>query len=637
MRITRLAALVLMFIAGSVQAQGRGRVTLPYTVTDASGLQWTIYQQGWFRHGGSTQLFNQAGMLIINGNGVSANAAQARQDEKTGEIIFDGINAAGVSVVRRVLVNREDSYVRYVDVFKNNTQQDMTINVQLTSNYNYGVQGSMNVNDPKNNDRAIGVATLLQTNRAVFEMFGGKGARQSMLINAQPNGNIFQVQTPLTIPAEKEVALLHLHGASPSPDSAQQFILGVRESKLTSDLPLEVRRIIANVAEVQMVGDREILRGETFDVIELRDGDQLKGTLAEKSYKLQTFYGPVEVAAERVIGLINIGQFKPRQLLVTVDGEVFGGTLDIPAISLQLSSGQTTRIPLSQIERIGYRKRSQEPEEWPIDRPVVALRSGERLMIAMPESPIEVMTRFGQIKLPPQSIASLWFQAEDHGVHEVRLTDGSRFAGLLTADNYGFQLVGTTSQQKVTIPSAAIARLWFNNKDEQPALESPTLSLNSQDVLVGTLTGQLQLETRFDTISINAAELSALTHGPEAGMDVQAILWDQSSIGGQLREPTLTCQLVSGIEMKIPITLISSYNNPRPRPSEGVVQHIKFVVKELGAEDWKLRERAESQLVIMGPHIVPVLKEMRPSQSPEAQQRIDSVLSKLQKKLDDKR
>ena len=91
----------------------------------------------------------------------------------------------------------------------------------------------------------------------------------------------------------------------------------------------------------------------------------LKGTLKEKSFKLDTFYGPVELPVEKVIGLINVGEYRPRQLVVTADGEIFGGKLEKETIGIELSSGQVTQVPLGQINRLGYRKRAGEPEEWP--------------------------------------------------------------------------------------------------------------------------------------------------------------------------------------------------------------------------------------------------------------------------------
>jgi hypothetical protein len=62
-----------------------------------------------------------------------------------------------------------------------------------------------------------------------------------------------------------------------------------------------------------------------------------------------------------------------------------------------------------------------------------------------------------------------------------------------------------------------------------------------------------------------------------------------------------------------------------------MAERIRAVVSELSAQDWKQREAAEAQLVSMGPAVAVILKELRNAQSPEAQQRIESVLKQLEK------
>jgi hypothetical protein len=636
-----IAALVVLAWSVSAFAQlvaaqrvpvGAGAVNLPYTVNDNSGNQWMIYQQGWLRMQGNMPLYSQAAMLNINGNGLSSRGNQARIDEKTGELVLEGMNAAGVNVTRRVLVNRNEGYVRYIDVLANPTGQEMSINIQINSQFNYGVQSSQNIDDPKKKDKPIGWAAALHAGRSVFELYAGKNAKVVPQVNGQANNNNCTATLQSAIPPNGQIAVLHLHGTANFTDAAAQFVSNLRESQLIADLPVDLRKLIVNIAPSQSIGDREVLRGELFDVVELRGGDQLKGTITESTYKLQTFYGVIELPAERVVGLINVGQFKPRQLLVTVDGEVFGGSLSKETVAVQLSSGQTTQVPLTQITRFGYRKRAAEPEEWAFDRPMIRLRSGERMMVAMPGKDIDVMTRYGLLKLKPDSIASIALQTEEHGVHEIRLTDGSQFAGLISVPEFAMQLVGTATQQTVSFPAAAVLNIQFSKAGEEPESSAAVLQLTNQDKLVGALQGQLKLDTLFDTIAINAAELRGMQHAPDAGLDVQVTLWDQTTLSGQLHEPEVTCNLKSGVSVRIPVALIDRYTNPEPLPSPMMIDRIKAMVAELSADDFKQREQAEQQLIAMGPSVAAVLKEMSGSQPPEAQQRIESILRQVEKK-----
>ena len=210
--------------------------------------------------------------------------------------------------------------------------------------------------------------------------------RSAGSVQWEQGNNVMQYTMQLEVPAGKTVAVMHLHAIVATPDKGTELVDALKLSKIVSDLPPDIRKAIVNFPVSRVyIGDREILRGSLFDVVELRGGDSLFGTLQEKSYKLKTLFGEIDLPAEKVVGLINVGQFRPRQLVVSTEGEMIGGTLAKQTIDLQLGSGQVTQIPLSQISRIGYRKRADEPDEWKFDKPMVLLASGDRMNIQMPD------------------------------------------------------------------------------------------------------------------------------------------------------------------------------------------------------------------------------------------------------------
>ena len=649
-----LFVLTMLTLASQVDAQARGRrpaasagnVNLPHNVSDSQGNQWMIYQNGWIQMQGNQPLYSQGAVIQVNNNQPNFRGNQAKQDEKTGEIIFENMSVAGFSVTRRILIDKEQAYARYIDIVKNNQQQEVTANIQIQSNFNFGVDQAATINDPRRKENQIAWSASNGNGRAVLEMYAGKGSKIVPSFNFQQGNTTIMGSMAVPIPAGKDVAIMHIHAVVGTPEQGETFVQNLREGRMLNTLPVDLRKKIVNFVTAQgFIGDRELLRGEMFDVVEIRGGDQVRGTIKEPAYKLTTFYGDVELPADRVVGILNVGDFKPRQLIVTTDGEIFGGRLAKQTIDLELTSGQTTQIPISQMTRAGYRKRGDEPEEWTFDKPFVALRSGERVGIQMPTTPIEVVTRYGPLKLDPKAVAAIVFQTEEHGVHEIHLTDGSKFAGLVAASEFDMKLGGATTQpsgggsqstsQIVKFPSSAIARIQFATplEDVDPA-QSPTLDLANDDVLVGTMSGNMKLDTAFDTLTLNAAEIKKLTRGnADAGaLDVQVTLWDSSIVSGQLQDPTLKCQLGSGVTLAIPIALLDEYNQPQPAPAAGMVDKIKQAVAQLNADEWKARDRAEAELTAMGSVVSGVLKQMRPDQPPEAQQRIDQILAAVAKK-----
>lgn len=654
MNRVRIGALVLLLVYGLsfrlagaqrvpariVRPGGAGGVNLPYVAADSTGGQWRVYPGGWLQQSGNMPLYSQGAMLIVNGNQPNMNNNMARMDNETGEVVFENMNAAGVTVTRRVLIDKEIGFVRYVDVFKNNAAQDQTINVQINSNFNYGLQNGQSVPDPRRKGQDVAWVGQTHANgMAVIEVYAGKGSKLDPNINGQVNNNVATCTFQLPVKAGKEIAILHLHGTAPGLDAGVQAVNNIKEKDILKSIPRDVRKLLANVATTQsFVNDVEVLRGDLLDVVELKTGDQFKGTLKDASFALDTFFGPAQIPADKVVALMNAGKFRPRQLIVTSDGQIIGGTLKKQSVDLQLSSGQVTQIPLAQIGRVGYRRRDGEPEEWTFDKPMVVMRSGERVGVKMPAANIEAMTRYGRVSLKPESVAAILLQSEEHGVHEFLLTDGSRFAGLLGAEQLDLVLNTPTNgggEQAVKFPTSAVARIQLVGKVNEPEEAVPTLDLTSDDQLVGTIDGKLELATAFDTIAVNAAEVKSLTHDLNTAADVSVTLWDGTSLSGQVQGQQLSVALVSGSRMQVPVATVVRYEQPQPQPSKQMIDKIREVIADLNADDWKKRDRAQAQLVAMGPAAAGVLKKLRDQQPPEAQQRIDAILKELDKPRSD--
>lgn len=647
--LTILAALALLLCApipAPAQAFARGRffpnnnpaangvVNLPYMFQDGAGGSWRVYQGGWFQQNSNMPLYSQGAMLMIDGQAPNMMNNTARFDPKTGELIFDNLNANGCSVTRYVTLDKAGPYIRYIDVFKNTGGAAKTFQVTIQSSCNYGLTGGQGVPDPRKKDQNLGWVAQTGANQCVAEMYAGKGAKLAPQVNWVQGNNQIQATIALNLPPGKQMAIMHLHATAPTTDAGARFMTDFKEAPLLKSIPSALRRLIVNFRAGQdFIGDLEILRGDAMDVVELHGGDSFKGTLKETAYDLQTFYGDISLPPDKVIGIINIGQFRPRQLLVTADGQIIGGRLKKQTIELEMSSGQVTQIPLSQVARVGYRKRAGEPEEWTFDKPMVLLRTGERIDVQMPTGPIVFVTRYGTLSLRPEQVASVQLQNEDNTVHQVELTDGSHLAGLLTADSFDMKLDVGGTPQNVKIPTSAMVRLQLTAKVKETDDSTPVIKLSNEDQMIGSLAGQLKLATAFDTIQINAPELKGLTHSADRGaQDVQVTLWDGTTFSGQVEEPELTCALLSGVTVKVPVSLVQEYTQPQPRPSTATVERIKGILQnDLSNEDYHVRERARAELLSMGTPVIAVLKDLRQNLSPEAQKSIDVVLEELEK------
>ena len=164
--------------------------------------------------------------------------------------------------------------------------------------------------------------------------------------------------------------------------------------------------------------------------------------------------------------------------------------------------------------------------------------------------------------------------------------------------------------------------------------DAPTLRLRKDDLLVGSLqTGKLKVDTAFDTVTVDAAELRSLTRGKDNPADLSVTTWDGTVFNGQVQEADrrLPPELRRGRARAVRPD--RQLHQPRPRPCRRLMQdQIKKLVADLDADDWQARDAAEKQLVKLGPAVTGALRAARDKAPPEAQQRIDAVLRQVNKK-----
>jgi hypothetical protein len=99
-------------------------------------------------------------------------------------------------------------------------------------------------------------------------------------------------------------------------------------------------------------------------------------------------------------------------------------------------------------------------------------------------------------------------------------------------------------------------------------------------------------------------------------------------------ESHVTCLLKCGVGLRIPISLIDLYNQPLPLPSSATAKRIRQVVRDLDSDDWKTREHAQNQILMIGPPAMAVLKQLQPSAPAEAAQRIELIINRLSSQLE---
>ncbi len=641
-------ALLACAIFSAKPARAGQPVSLPYILHDDFGSTWDVQYDGSIGDGGN-DLYDGGGRIFINNAAqyVSPNQ-QAVFDAAHNELTFPPMPMGPVTVSRRVACFKTLGCIRFIETLENTGPSP--VHIQLRAYFNLGgtVQQAIPLLDEKRPGRQPVGYAFGDQNNGVAMIGAGRGSKVLPRFQYQQNNDNIDCFYEIDVPARSTVAVVHCQLRRKVPPSAAEAWKSLSERELLKDLPKDLRKRIVNFPGGDaFIGDIEILRGDVLDVLELRGGDAYRGMVKIDAFRLQTIYGPITLPADNVICLINVGTYRPTQLLVTADGDVFGGRLDITSLKLQLTSGQYTNIPLSQITRLGFHRRPGEVEEWNLDTKSLALlRTGERLRINIPPAELNLATPSGLIRLNPAIISSVVFASDENVVPQVHLVDGSKLSGLLSLPAFDLALaksaysqppvngsLSASVEQRVRIPSASLLRMNFVPEQEPDALPS-TLTLTNQDVLYSQLTGSLALETRFDTLHIEGSQIKQLRHTSAGALDIQITLWDDSTLSGKLVETHLTCLLRCGVTLRIPIALVEEYHQPLPQPSPKIIQRIHQVARDLDADEFRQREWAQEQILSIGPSVLSILKQIQKTAPPEAVRRIEVITLKLTRELE---
>jgi hypothetical protein len=592
-------------------------------VTDPLGNHWTIGPLS-SSQTGNQPVYADVADLCVDSTRPNFTPGHARL-EPNGEVVFNFDPGNGYTLTRRARVVENGLVLRVADVITSTDGRAHCIW--------YGAHMQMpsrNVEAIQSDGGLVGYILEDIQGRAVVEIWGATAGAATFKIDPRANNNGIVAEdggTPLAAYGGRPVAIVHLHGTTADIASAHALVASLNSDKILADLPDDLRGHAVNfLPATQLISIADLLRGDESDVVELRSGQRLHGLIQEKSLHLHNVVGNLEVQLSELEGAVmNKGPDWDCNLL-TRGGDVLRGRLELASVHLLLPDGNTTEVPASEITRLGMHAGSAATQ--PAEAAWISTAGGDQIGIELPTVPIEIDTRYGALKIDPAVIAEINFSQVGHNDHEIVLADGSRISGILTSPTIELKprQIGSSP---ITLAVSALSTLHLR----MPASQDKTkamIKLIGGDVLVAKITGDISLDTTFNAATIHTSELTSLTPLPGSQASVIATLSDGVTVHGRLKGDDVACETAAGVVLRVPVLLIADYVQPQPSATMEQAAAVRRLVVQLSADDWKDRERAQAQLIAMGPVVVDLLQKLRPDQTPEGQQRINTVLVALQ-------
>lgn len=216
-----------------------------------------------------------------------------------------------------------------------------------------------------------------------------------------------------------------------SPDSMQM----VFQSKRTGfweiwaqEVPLDVLRS-GKFAYVGMVRGRE-----GFDLLNLRNGDSLTGTILNPEITLRSSYSELKFP-RGILATLRFPEGKEGLgEVIALNGDKFSGFVLEKDLKFRLRQGAVMEVRMEKVDTVGFGYQPGEPQKFP-ESPQITLRNGDLFSGKMLSPQMIINTGYADVTIHLEEVAKIENSGTDKVVTRVTLVNGDILQGELKGDD----------------------------------------------------------------------------------------------------------------------------------------------------------------------------------------------------------
>ena len=539
-------------------------------VTDGAGYKWDINSYGTVNDG-TNDAYDGGMQLQVNGSSYSWGSS-GKLNKAGDEVEIGPWTHGSVKIYRRIYIDKKGGYCRWIDIFENpGAATTLTLryysNMGGSTRYIYSTLGKAALTD-----KDWGCVTAYSTGSTsrpcvahVWATRGTKAANKPTFQHSKDNDSLYYNMT-LKIPAKRTVATCFFEAQRRPYASAQKFLKEFRADREIQKIPPALRRILVNMGGITLtLGTLELQRHEKHDLAVLRNGDELLGTIQNPKFVIETFYGKLDLPAEKIIGIAASTTGDSHVQVGLVDGQVLAGKFVNAPLKLKLvnSDDKTAALalPMAKLKTAAFRLSTKRPGEIPIRSAAIILRSGQQLFFTVGDLDATFHTEYGDVKLKPEDLRNIHFDTAGGGLHRAVFRNGSVLSGLLVAEELS---LGLALGPKLTIPRHMARRLAFPGAAHETG-KLATVSLRNEDLVYGRITDEsLAVQTRFGKVTVAPGTINSITFKPGMVGPVLIKLHNGTAVSGKLLTETINVQIEPGPKLAIFVGHITTITVPKP-------------------------------------------------------------------------
>ena len=180
-------------------------------------------------------------------------------------------------------------------------------------------------------------------------------------------------------------------------------------------------------------------RPKDVDILLLRNGDKLTGTVMNESFSIRTSYAHIVIESKYIAGINLEGGANNIESIITVNNNRFSGFIDDAFISFKLTNGPQLEIRREKVLKIVFRQRPQETTgmKW---RQFMQLKNGDYFHGQILTKDITISTTYAKIPLDFATTESITLIGDANPLTTVKMTNGDTVQGILETEDIEIEL-----------------------------------------------------------------------------------------------------------------------------------------------------------------------------------------------------
>jgi hypothetical protein len=537
-----------------------------HVMNDSAGNRWDIQYYGSVYRG--TSYSYSGGMYLQVGGSQFQTPNYQGWTNKEGELELGPWKRNNLTIYRRIKAYKDHPIARWLEILENPTGSAIKVQVAIYTNVRYSVSQSKT---------SSGQRTFGAKDWAIWTKGSSSRSTPTLHVVTSPDAKIrptvsvssSQIYTRynLTIPAGKTVVLCHFEAQNRNTAELEKMMKKFPTKALLKDLPGSVRKMILNIRAGGWVEGVDLDRREKSDRVVLANGDLMLGTVGNKSFKISTLLGEMELPAAQLLGMA-VGD-KGQLRFVLTNGQVIGGIAKGVKLDLALPSGGKLNIPIEKVKQWSFRISKEKPDDLAELGPYVSFDTGDMLAIKTGEGTMKLrfQAKYGTLELAPAELLEI-ARNEKKGAKSayiVSFIDGSRVSGNFESKKLALQL--KLGNRSVDVPRDKVALMFFSDEDK-PSGKACELLLNNTDKLMGLLSDKgYRLTTDFGEARIAFDKFRKITFKkPKADAPVLATveMLNGTVLRGRLDKDKIGFKVGAEIRLSIPTGMVTSLTRPEP-------------------------------------------------------------------------